>query len=113
MSQRQWSKATLGGKLHIIPQVCPNCLDPSEVEWRYAYKRPWWMMDDTRYIQTFYYCRACGATGQGVLLVSQVGRPRPVPLRRVVLLRLDFPVCIVGGGVQTESGQTNLFRRIS
>ncbi|MGO8691063.1 MAG: hypothetical protein ACLQLG_15695 [Thermoguttaceae bacterium] len=63
MSRRQWSKVALGGERHLIPKVCPNCLAPSEVERRYAYKAPWWLwiIDSARYIQTFYYCRDCGA----------------------------------------------------
>ncbi len=63
MSLRSWSKVTLGGQRHVMPKVCPNCLAPSEVDRRYAYKAPWWLwlVDSARYIQTFYYCRDCGA----------------------------------------------------
>jgi hypothetical protein len=64
MSTQRWSKVELTGEGQAIPRTCPNCLKPSEVENRYSYTRPFpiYLLDRTRYWQTFYYCSSCART---------------------------------------------------
>ena len=54
---KQWPKIALYGRSQVIPHVCPNCLAPAELEFRYSRSR----FGNRRlgYIQSFYYCEDC------------------------------------------------------
>jgi hypothetical protein len=56
----QWPSAKLKGDSQVIPRVCPNCLKPTELYYRYGYTGPFYLLSRTTYYQTFYYCKPCG-----------------------------------------------------
>lgn len=66
MTSMDWQKVTLKtADCHVIPTICPNCLDAATVDCRYAYVpavdswNPIYLLDRGRYFQTFYYCSRC------------------------------------------------------
>ncbi len=60
----QWPSAKLKGDSQVIPRVCPNCMKPSELVFRYGYTGPFYILSRTTYYQTFYYCKPCGESMQ-------------------------------------------------
>jgi len=56
----QWPSAKLKGNSQVIPRVCPNCMKPTEIYYRYGYTGPFYILSRTTYYQTFYYCKPCG-----------------------------------------------------
>jgi hypothetical protein len=59
MGVLQWPSVALSGEGQTIPPVCPNCMGPAEVQYRYAYRSPFFFFSRTSYFQSFGYCRRC------------------------------------------------------
>jgi hypothetical protein len=56
---QKWTRVAMKGKSQAIPPVCPNCLGPGSLKFRYGYKGiEGWLMRTT-YYQTFTYCADC------------------------------------------------------
>ncbi len=54
-----WPSTMLKGQQQSIPRICPNCLAPTTVSYRYGYRSAFWFFSRTTYYQTFYYCAGC------------------------------------------------------
>jgi hypothetical protein len=54
-----WTSVKLKGKSQVIPPICPNCMAPSTVSYRYGYKGLKGWLTRTTYYQTFNYCSPC------------------------------------------------------
>src|SRR5262249_43833260 len=51
-----WRSVTLRGDRHVMPRLCPNCLEPTERAYGLTYAS-----GPRRYSETFYYCAECVA----------------------------------------------------
>jgi hypothetical protein len=54
-----WASVKLKGKSQVIPPICPNCMAPATVSYRYGYKGLKGWLTRTTYYQTFNYCDPC------------------------------------------------------
>lgn len=59
MGVLKWPSVAMTGSAQTIPVICPNCLAPADVTYRYAYRSPFYLFSRTAYYQTFSYCRRC------------------------------------------------------
>lgn len=54
-----WTSIKLKGKSQVIPPICPNCMAPATVSFRYGYKGLKGWLTRTTYYQSFNYCAPC------------------------------------------------------
>ncbi len=54
-----WTAIKLKGKSQVIPPICPNCMAPATVSFRYGYKGLKGWLTRTTYYQSFNYCAPC------------------------------------------------------
>jgi hypothetical protein len=54
-----WTSVKLKGKSQVIPRICPNCMAPATVSYRYGYKGLKGWLTRTTYYQSFNYCDPC------------------------------------------------------
>lgn len=59
MGVLRWPSVAMTGTAQTIPAVCPNCMAPADVKYRYAYISPFYFFSRTAYYQSFSYCRRC------------------------------------------------------
>lgn len=60
-SMKGWGKVKLKGESQLMPKLCPNCLQPGDIDARYSYSPHFliYLFTRTTYWHTFYYCRDC------------------------------------------------------
>jgi len=59
MGVLNWPSVAMSGDAQTIPAICPNCMAPADVKYRYAYTSPFYFFSRTAYYQSFSYCRRC------------------------------------------------------
>lgn len=76
MSFMGWSSASLYGRIHSIPRLCPNCLAEGTEELRYRYEN--WLhtffVPCSGAIQSFFYCPACAPQARAAVFNDRVRR---------------------------------------
>jgi len=88
---QKWIKVAMKGRSQVIPPICPNCLEPAELKFRYGYRGIEGWLTRTTYYQTFTYCQACHPQA-----VSAVGLRRWGIFAGVAAFFAWIPLMIVG-----------------